>query len=83
MLFSYWSGAPHRPRRDLDLLGCGEPDITLLEEVFRDLCRVDVEPDGLAFPEDSVRGERIKEEDEYEGVRLRLTAALGNARIPV
>jgi predicted nucleotidyltransferase component of viral defense system len=59
------------------------PDIALLEDAFRDICRAEVEPDGLAFLEDSVRGERIKEEEEYEGVRLRLTAALGNARIPL
>jgi predicted nucleotidyltransferase component of viral defense system len=83
LLFSYWAGAPHRPTRDLDLLGRGEPDMALLEEAFRDICRAEVEPDGLAFLEDSVRGERIKEEEEYEGVRLRLTAALGNARIPL
>jgi len=83
LLFSYWTGAPHRPTRDLDLLGRGESDIALLEKVFRDICQVEVEPDGLAFLKDSVRGERIKEEEEYEGVRLHMIAMLANARIPV
>ena len=49
LLFSYWTGAPHRPTRDMDLLGYGDPDIAVLEEVFRDLCRVEVQPDGLIF----------------------------------
>src|SRR5205085_11881243 len=83
LLCSYWAGAPHRPTRDLDLLGRGEPDVALLDDGFRDLCRVEAEPDGLTFLEESVRGEKIKEEEEYEGVRLRLTATLGNARIPL
>src|SRR5205085_5332713 len=76
LLFSYWTGAPHRPTRDLDLLGYGESDIQLLEQVFREICEVEVEADGLIFLEESVRGERIKDEEDYEGVRLHLVAML-------
>ena len=81
LLFVYWTGAPHRPTRDLDLLGHGPTEIALLEKVFRDLCSVEVQPDGLEFQADSVHGERIKDGEEYEGVRLHLKALLGNARI--
>jgi len=81
LLFAYWTGAPHRPTRDLDLLGHGPTEIALLEKVFRDLCSVEVQPDGLEFQSNSVRGERIKDREEYEGVRLHLTVLLGNARI--
>src|SRR5437764_6905465 len=83
LLFSYWTGAPHRPTRDLDLLGYGESDIQLLEQVFREICEVEVEADGLIFLEESVRGERIKDEEDYEGVRLHLVAMLAKAKIPV
>lgn len=34
LLFAYWTGAPHRPTRDMDLLGQGPPEIALLEKVF-------------------------------------------------
>jgi hypothetical protein len=81
LLFAYWTRAPHRPTRDVDLLSQGSPDIAILEEVFRDLCRLEVVPDGLIFRSDTVKGERIKAEEEYEGVRLHVTALLGNARI--
>lgn len=74
---------PHRPTRDLDLLGHGSPDIELMENVIRGLCEIEAEPDGLIFQSDSVHGERIKDEEEYEGVRLRLIALLGKARIPL
>ena len=80
-LFAYWTGAPHRPTRDMDFLGHGAPDIALLEEVFRELCKLEVEPDGLEFQPDSVKGERIKDEEKYEGVRLHMTALLEKTRV--
>ena len=55
LLFAYWTGTPHRPTRDMDLLSYGDPDIAVLEEVFRDLCAVEVQPDGLVFQPDSVK----------------------------
>lgn len=81
LLFSYWTGAPHRPTRDMDLLSYGDPDVAVLEKVFRDLCAVEVEPDGLVFQPESVKGERIKDEEKYEGVRLHMTALLEKSRI--
>jgi predicted nucleotidyltransferase component of viral defense system len=83
LLFAYWTGAPHRPTRDLDLLGYGDPDIAVFEKVFRDLCAVEVRPDGLVFHPDSVKGEGIKDEEKYEGVRLHMTALLEKTRIPL
>ena len=81
LLFAYWIGAPHRPTRDMDLLGHGASEIAVLEEVFRNLCKIQVEPDGLEFQPDSVKGERIKDEEEYEGVRLRMNALLEKSRV--
>jgi hypothetical protein len=67
----------------MDLLGYGDPDIAVLEKVFRDLCALEVQPDGLVFQTDSVKGERIKDEEKYEGVRLHMTALLEKSRIPL
>jgi len=44
---------------------------------------VEVTPDGLTFQEESVRAERIKDDEEYEGVRVHVTAILGQSRITV
>lgn len=81
LLFTSWTGSPHRPTRDLDLLGHGPTELALLEKAFREVCLVEVQPDGLEFQSDSVDGERIKEGENYEGVRLHLKVLLGNARI--
>jgi predicted nucleotidyltransferase component of viral defense system len=82
MLFLVWTGEVYRPTRDLDLLGRGRNEIEVMERVFREICGVEVDDDGLRFV-DVPRGERIREEEDYEGVRLTMTAALGEARIPL
>jgi hypothetical protein len=74
---------PHRPTRDVDLLGKGSPDLARLKEIFRVLCGVKVADDGLVFDERTVRVDRIRDEEEYEGVRVRLEARMESARIPV
>jgi hypothetical protein len=83
MLFQVWTHTPHRPTRDLDLLGRGDSSFEHCKEVFSDLCRISVEDDGLIFSAETVSVERIKEEQDYEGVRVKFLAQLDNARIPV
>ena len=82
-LFQLWSNHPHRPTRDLDLLGHGDGSITQFESIFREVCEQPVEPDGLEFLSDDVRGDSIKDEDQYQGIRLRIEARLANARVPL
>ena len=82
-LFALWTGTPYRPTRDLDLLSSGDDSPEHLAKVFADICRVEVEPDGLSFEPESVNAQEIREEQEYGGVRMRMTAWLENARIGV
>jgi hypothetical protein len=83
VLFQLWTGEPHRATRDLDLLGLGPPSTDRLCQVFQVVCSLPVADDGLIFLTDAVQAEQIKEDNEYEGVRLRIGARLGNARIPL
>ena len=57
MLFQLWGDQPHRPTRDLDLLGRGENSIPRFERIFQEVCDLAVEEDGLVFNAQSVRGE--------------------------
>jgi hypothetical protein len=59
MLFQLWGDQPHRPTRDLDLLGRGDNSIPRIEHIFRQVCELAVEEDGLAFIAGSVRGDTI------------------------
>lgn len=83
MLFIVWKGQLYRPTGDIDFLGCGEDSSERLIRVFRDVCDVKVEPDGLEFNSDSVKAAHIREDQEYQGQRVKLTAFLGKARIPI
>lgn len=81
-LFAAWTGQPYRPTKDLDLLGYGDPSIPSLEAVVRGVCEVPSDEDGLVFDVGSVRGEPIREEEDYPGTRVTLVATLDGAQIP-
>ena len=81
MLFTVWSKHRHRATKDLDLLGSGTPDLGRLAEVFREVSALSVQDDGMIFDPASVQARRIKEDAEYEGVRITLEAKLGSARL--
>jgi hypothetical protein len=80
MLFLAWEGRLHRPTKDLDLLGFGSPDVDDVTHRIRDICAVPAD-DGIVFDLAGIQGERIKEDAEYEGVRVRVPASLDGARI--
>lgn len=83
MLFQLWNGPSHRPTRDLDLLGHGEPTPESFVEIFQEICSCEVGDDGIVFDPTSVQGEQIKDDQEYQGLRMRLIARLASARIPI
>ncbi|NOU34504.1 MAG: nucleotidyl transferase AbiEii/AbiGii toxin family protein [Polyangiaceae bacterium] len=81
MLFRVWSPNLHRPTKDLDLLGTGAPEPDRLARLFAEIAVVAVEDDGITFDPKSAKAARIKEDAEYEGVRVNLTAHVGSARL--
>ncbi|HSB01700.1 MAG TPA: nucleotidyl transferase AbiEii/AbiGii toxin family protein [Anaerolineales bacterium] len=66
LMFNAWGLTNFRPTRDIDLLGYTQNVIEHVVGIFQDICKLDVEPDGLEFDAGHVQGERIKEEAEYE-----------------
>ena len=82
MLITTWFADPHRPTRDLDLLGFGDSAEESILSVFREVCGMPAD-DGITFEVDNLRIERIREELEYGGLRLRTVANLSRARINV
>jgi predicted nucleotidyltransferase component of viral defense system len=80
-LFTIWSESPHRPTRDVDFLSFGEVNEQILVTIFVEISSQVVEDDGLSWSE--ITATPIREANLYGGIRVRLTALLGNARIPV
>ncbi|HHJ15619.1 MAG TPA: nucleotidyl transferase AbiEii/AbiGii toxin family protein [Gammaproteobacteria bacterium] len=83
MLFLLWGDQPHRPTRDVDFLGFGDSDEAGLRAIFRELCDIPVEDDGLTLMADSVQVEVIRDQTEYGGLRVRLFGDLAGARVPI
>ena len=77
------AGEPYRATKDLDLLALQSASRTRLREIFRELCGIQVVEDGLTFDPDSVEAEDTARTRLYQGVRVRLLARLGMARIPL
>src|SRR5437879_138629 len=48
-LFACWTGALHRPTRDLDFLAFGDPAAAQMFRVFGEISAQEVEDDGLRF----------------------------------
>lgn len=80
-LFSVWTGAPHRTTKDVDLLGFGAPEEARIAAIMREVLTAEVEPDGLVFDVASVRVTPIRDDAEYEGLRVVCDVTLGTARI--
>jgi len=82
VLFRVWMGQSHRPTKDLDLLGNGPSGLSEVAQAIREVCLVEAD-DGLVFDLDAIQAERIREDAEYEGVRIRFRAELAAAQIPL
>jgi predicted nucleotidyltransferase component of viral defense system len=68
---------------DIDLLGKLKNSPETIAAVFRSVCNLAVEPDGLSFDPANMETQRIAEDADYEGIRVRVRGSLGNARITV
>jgi predicted nucleotidyltransferase component of viral defense system len=82
LLITTWFIDPHRPTRDLDLLGFGDASPEAVLTIFREVCGTHVD-DGVTFDVKKLRIDLIREELEYGGVRLRTVASVSGARITV
>jgi hypothetical protein len=80
MLFLAWGSKLHRPTRDLDLLGFGSADVAEVATRIGEICSVPAD-DGIIFDLAGIAAERIREDAEYEGVRVLVSASLDGARV--
>ena len=82
MLLMAWFDEPFRGTRDLDLLVYGDPAPDAVLDIFREVLGRE-QPDGVVFDAGTARIGRIREENEYGGLRMRATADIAGARITV
>ncbi len=83
LLLTAWRAPLSRPTMDIDLAGRTGNELEHIAELVSTVCEVPVEPDGIDFNRRSIEVSRIKEDADYEGVRIRFHATLAKARIPM
>jgi hypothetical protein len=83
LMFRMWQAPLSRPTMDIDLLGRTGNTLDSMITIAKELCHLEVEPDGIIFNADSVQAERIAEDADYEGVRVKLRGRLDNARLVI
>ena len=81
LMLRAWNSPEFRSTMDIDMLGkTGNEETNIIVQIC-DILAVEVDPDGLAFDSESIRTERITEDADYEGIRVRFSGFLGTARI--
>lgn len=83
LMLHVWEAPLARATRDLDFLGQFDNSLESLATVVREICAADAPPDGVVFDMASLKADRIKEDADYAGVRLRFVGLLGKARVPM
>ena len=81
LMLHVWDAPLARATKDLDFLGRLDNSLESLGRVIREICTADVAPDGMVFDPATEKTERIKEDADYEGVRIRFVGLLGKARV--
>lgn len=83
LLLTVWKAPVTRRTMDIDLAGRTSNELDHIRSVIAELCESVTEPDALEFDPASIEVKRIKEDAEYEGVRVRCQGTLAKARIPM
>jgi predicted nucleotidyltransferase component of viral defense system len=83
MLRRVWTSEQYPPTKDLDLLAILDKSPEELDQIFRDVCTLTLEDDGLVFLSETIRVRQIREDNVYGGMRVTLEARLGKIRIPL
>lgn len=79
-MLKVWNAPLARPTIDIDLLGKMDNSIENLEDIVRECCLIE-SADGVIFDTESIKGEPIRKNDEYQGVRINVKGALGKIRL--
>lgn len=70
----------HRPTRDLDLLGFGDPDPDAVLAASREICAVPAD-DAATFDAERATIERIRNDVQYGSLRIKTYAYVDGARV--
>lgn len=81
LLLTAWRASNSRPTMDIDLLGKMSNEVGAVLQLMREVAQIEIPEDGIAFDPDSFRGEAIREDADYSGVRVTFKGNLAGAKL--
>jgi len=81
LMLRAWRSPEIRPTMDIDMLGRTSNEEAGIVAQIREIMAIEVNPDGLVFAPESIRTERITEDSDYEGIRVRFLGRLDSAKV--
>jgi hypothetical protein len=82
MLVTLWTEDQNRFTRDVDFLSFGSDDEDTLIGIFNEILSIEAD-DGLIFDTAALSATQIRDDQVYGGVRLKTSAYLDKAKIPI
>ena len=82
LLFDLWFSIPHRPTRDVDFLGLGSSETTVIKNIFKEICDIHFE-DGVTFKSETVVVKDIRKQANYPGLRVTFLAMIENIKCSI
>ena len=80
LMLLVWGSTGIRSTMDIDLLGKTSTKETIIVNQIWDILPIRIDDDGLFFDTASTTSERITEDADYEGIRIRFQGSLENAK---
>lgn len=77
-----WDVSAQRATRDIDMMAKNTSnDLESITTIAREVMAIEVEPDGFIFSTETIKAERITEDADYQGVRVKFIGKLNNAKV--
>lgn len=83
LMLRVWQAPQARPTMDIDMLGKTANNPEAICNQVREILATHVVDDGMQFDDSSLQTETIKEQAEYQGIRVRFNGHLSGARVTV
>jgi predicted nucleotidyltransferase component of viral defense system len=81
LMLRLWDASESRPTMDIDMLGRTRNETENILQQIREMLSVEVDEDGICFDAATLQAEQIKEEADYQGVRVLFKGNLDTAKI--
>jgi predicted nucleotidyltransferase component of viral defense system len=78
-----WHLPLRRPTRDIDLRGYLENSSKTMLDVMQAVIALPIKDDGIVFDAETLTVEQTQIDADYQGIRVKFTGHLGNAKIPI